>query len=183
MNTVVKLRKQGDEETIGYIKRLGEENICEILDLHPVIRKDLDDEDLFCFDDYEFYKYHLKRNGVILGCYVEEVLIGYGVMIVPKYDDENLGYDLGLSKDEIPLVAHLDSVAIHPSFRGNKLQLTLFGLLEDIAKQEGYKHLCSTVSPINIYSIKNLESMGLEIKIEKLKYGGKNRFIFYKKIN
>lgn len=183
MNKKINMKKSSNfkkRDLLGYIRQLEEENIKEILELHPIIMNNLDNEDLFYFDNYEFYKYHLENEGVILGCYINEVLIGYGVMIIPKYDDENLGYDLKLPQDELLYVAHLDSVAIHPDFRGNKLQVKIFSMLEEIAKQRGYKHLCSTVSPQNIYSIKNLEILGLEKRLEKLKYRGKNRYIYYK---
>lgn len=136
----------------------------------------------FYFDNYEFYKYHLNKGGKILGCYVNDRLIAYGALIFPGFDNENLGYDLKLEKEELLKVAHLDSVAVHPDYRGNKLQYQLICLLEKIAIEKGYRHLYSTVSPTNKYSINNLLKLGLEIKIEKEKYDGKIRLILYKSL-
>jgi GNAT superfamily N-acetyltransferase len=167
---------------MGKISYLYEENINEILSLHQILRGVLKDDTLFYFDDYNFYKYQLERGGKILGCYIGNELIAYGVMIYPGYDDENLGYDLNLSQHELPYVAHLDSFLVHPNYRGNRLQYRFSGLLEDIAFEKGCKHLCSTVAPSNINSLNNLLDIGLEIKLEKLKYDGKPRYILQKSL-
>lgn len=137
----------------------------------------------FYFDDYNFYKYQLSKGGKILGCYVTNKLIAYCVLIFPGFDNENLGYDLKLEKDELLKVSHLDSVAVHPDYRGNKLQYQLFSLLEKISIEKGYKHLYSTVSPSNKFSLNNLLELGLKIKIEKEKYDGKTRLILYKALS
>lgn len=162
------------------ISDIEQENIKHIIMLHPIIKQSLDSIDDFYFDDYDFYKHHLDKGGKILGCYVNDTLIAYGVLIFPGFDDDNLGYDFKLEKDELLKVAHLDSVAVHPDYRGNKLQYKLFSLLEKISIEKGYKYLCSTVSPTNKFSLNNLLKLGLEIKIEKEKYDGKNRLILYK---
>lgn len=185
MNLPVQLTKYKNQFVkpyMGEITYLYEENINEILSLHPIIREMLIDDDIFYFDDYDFYKYQLKKEGKILGCYLGNHLIAYGVMIFPGYDDENLGYDLNFNRDELPYVAHLDSFLVHPNYRGNKLQYKISTLLENIAIEKGCKHLCSTVAPSNIYSLNNLLDVGLEIKLEKLKYGEKLRYILHKSI-
>lgn len=165
-----------------YVTELTKENIKEILELHPIVREYLESEDDFYFDEYDYYKHHLVNGGKILGCYVNNKLIAYGVAIFPGYDSENLGYDINLNSEELPFVAHLDSFIVHPNYRGNKLQYKLSLLIEEIARQKGCKHLFSTVSPNNIYSLTNLKNLGLEIKLEKLKYDGKLRYILYKAI-
>lgn len=179
---LTKYKNQLVKPYMGKILFLQEDNINEILSLHDILRKTLEDKDLFYFDNYDFYRYQLEREGKILGCYIDNHLIAYGVMIFPCYDDENLGYDLNFSRDELPYVAHLDSFLVHPYYRGNKLQYKFSTLLENIAVEKGCKHLCSTVSPSNIYSLNNLLDAGLEIKLEKLKYGGKLRYILHKSL-
>jgi len=148
--------------------------------LHPIIKDNLQNKDEFYFDNYDFYKHHLDKGGKILGCYVNDTLIAYGVLIFPGFDNDNLGYDLKVDKYELLKVAHLDSVAVHPNYRGNKLQYQLFSLLEKVALGKNYKHLCATVSPTNKFSLNNLLKLGLKIQFETEKYGGKSRLILYK---
>jgi ribosomal protein S18 acetylase RimI-like enzyme len=183
MNLKIELNYLNGEKQDPYlatISNIEKENINHILMLHPIIKESLESMDDFFFDDYNFYKHHLATGGKILGCYVNYSLIAYGVLIFPGFDNENLGYDIKLGKDELLKVAHLDSVTVHPDYRGNKLQYKLFSLLEKISIAKGYKHLCSTVSPNNKFSLNNLLKLGLEIKIEKKKYDGKTRLILYK---
>lgn len=183
MNLEIQLTKHKRQLVAPYMGKiiyLGEENIDEILYLHSILKKTLTDDDMFYFDDYDFYKYHLDREGKILGCYVDNCLVAYSVTIFPQYDGENLGYDLNLGEDELPYVAHLDSFLVHPDYRGNKLQYKLGNLMQEIVLNKGFRHLCATVSPKNHYSLINLLDIGLEIRLKKLKYGGKLRYILYK---
>ena len=186
MNIPIQLTKHKSEFVkpyIGKISCLHEENINEILLLHPMVKETLKEDDMFYFDDYDFYKYQLHKGSKILGCYIDNQLIAYGVMIFPGYDPENLGYDLNFNQDELIFVAHLDSFLVHPHYRGNKLQYRFSILMEKIALEKGYKHLCSTAAPSNIPSLNNLIDLGLEIKLEKMKYGGKQRYILYKALS
>ena len=186
MNLKIELNYLNGEKQKPYlatIRTIKQEDINLIIQLHPIIKESLMNTNDFYFDDYDFYKNHLVSGGEILGCYVYDTLIAYAVLIFPGFDNENLGYDLLLEKNELLKVAHLDSVAVHPGYRGNKLQYILFSLLEKISIQKGYKHLYSTVSPSNKYSLNNLLKLGLEIKLEKMKYDGKNRLILYKSLN
>jgi predicted GNAT superfamily acetyltransferase len=186
MNMSVQLVKHNNKPVMPYLGKISylyEENINEILGLHPILKETLKDDDMFYFDDYNFYKYQLDRGGIMLGCYIDNHLTAYGVMIFPGNDEENLGYDLNFNQDELQFVAHLDSFLVHPDYRGNKLQYKLCTLMQKIALQKGYKHLCSTVSPRNIHSLNNLMNFGFEIRLEKLKYGGKLRYILYKSLS
>ncbi len=179
---LTKYKNQFVKPYMGKISLLNEENIKEILWLHSILRETLTNDDLFYFDDYDFYKHQLERDGQILGCYIDNRLIAYAVMTFPGYDDDNLGYDLNISLAEIPYVAHLDSFVVHPNYRGNRLQYRFSELLEKIALEKGYRYLCSTAAPSNINSLNNLLAIGLEIKLEKLKYGGKTRYILQKNL-
>ncbi|MBZ9685562.1 GNAT family N-acetyltransferase [Clostridium estertheticum] len=185
MNFKIELNYLNGEKQAPYLATISDieqENINHIIMLHPIIKESLESINDFYFDDYDFYKHHLDKGGKILGCYVNDTLVAYGVLIFPGFDNDNLGYDFNLSKDELLKVAHLDSVAVHPDYRGNKLQYILFSLLEKISIEKGYKYLCSTVSPTNKFSLNNLLKLGLEIKIEKEKYDEKNRLILYKSL-
>lgn len=63
---------------------------------------------------------------------------------VPGRGNENLGYDIGLSDPELSLVAHMDTIVVHPLYRGQGLQQKLTALAE--------QDLCSPrISVFHVY--------------------------------
>lgn len=113
---------------------------------------------------------HPDRFAYLLGC------------LYPS-DEENLGIDLGLPKEELPFVGHLEIAMADPDFRGYKMHSRICQLgVERFAQDGKTKYVCSTVSPRNTPSLKALQSAGLECMMEKEKYGGKLRCIMLKKI-
>lgn len=117
-----------------------------------------------------------------LGAFYGNELAAFLILFIGGDTEENLGLDLGLTDRELFLTANMKLVIVSPKFRGNGLQCILIQKVEEIAKEEGFKTLCATISPQNIYSIKNFEACGFVYHSEKKKYGGLERDIYYKKI-
>ncbi|WP_350343030.1 GNAT family N-acetyltransferase [Proteinivorax tanatarense] len=164
-------------------KSIGVENLNDLFKLQSVIMESLDDTDLFEKESEETLLPFLNKNQMyILGCYSNDALIAYGIMLFPKFEKENLGYDLGFAKDDLPYIAHIDSIAVNPKYRGLGLQVLIGNYLGNIAKSLGYIHLMSTVSPENYHSINNVFKQGFKIKKLTKKYNGKKRYIFHKKV-
>lgn len=46
---------------------------------------------------------------------------GIFIATYPGRGNENLGYDIGLSDPELSLVAHMDTIVVHPLYRGPRL--------------------------------------------------------------
>ena len=55
---------------------------------------------------------------------------GIFIATYPGRGNENLGYDIGLSDPELSLVAHMDTIVVHPLYRGQGLQQKLTALAE-----------------------------------------------------
>jgi hypothetical protein len=90
-----------------------------------------------------------------------------------------LGLDLDLPKSELASVAHIEECGVHPAFRGHKLQLKLIRLRMKMAAAANYRHLASTVSPRNPYSLANLLACNLHARAVARKYGGKERLVMH----
>ncbi len=90
----------------------------------------------------------------------------------------NLGRDIGLSESELLLVAHMDSVAILPEYRGAGLQKRLMQHAEQELAEQGYRYFMCTVHPENRYSRQNIIKQGFKPVKTALKYGGYRREIF-----
>ena len=98
----------------------------------------------------------------------------------PGGGNENLGYDIGLSNSELSLVAHMDTIVVHPLYRGQGLQQKLTALAEQDLCSRGFRYFMCTVHPDNKYSKDNMEKQNYKVVKEALKYGGLPRLIFLK---
>lgn len=107
-----------------------------------------------------------------------------GVFIVefPRDSVDNMGHYAGLSGEQLQQVVHMDTAAVLPDYRGQKLQKRLMETAETELRQQGYRYLMCTVHPENPYSRGNILSMGYEKIWEGLKYGGKPREVMLKTI-
>lgn len=127
----------------------------------------------------------LGDGGYCLGVYVLDQLVGFHATYFPtEMDQDNLGYDAGLPKKSLRSVAHLESVFIHPEYRGNGLQKKMTALLLTfIQTQKQYEFVFITIAPQNVASLINVLSCGVNIIQFKKKYGGFDRYILFQYVN
>lgn len=102
-------------------------------------------------------------------------------ILYPGIESYNYGYDLGLTEDELRLVIHMDTSAVHPDYRGLGLQRRMIANAEMELSGQGRRILLSTVHPDNLYSLNNLLRQGYEIQKRMQKYGSE-RYILRKEI-
>ena len=89
-------------------------------------------------------------------------------IIRPGLRDFNLGYELGLTEEELERVIHMDTAAVHPDFRGHGLQRRLISAVEP--ELQGKILLC-TIHPDNIFSLQNMQKLGYIIEKKVARYG------------
>lgn len=175
----------GKEESLefcmGFLKL---ESISELLDLQRIISESLPSREIFIMHDKEYFQriFSLKRS--VIGIVCNGKLIGYSFILIPGLRDddlcENQGIDLNLSEEELSKVAHFQSVAVHPFYRGNGLQRMMAAAHLHLIEEMGYVHVCSTVSPKNPVSLANLLSCGFLIEGLRPKFKGWWRFILHR---
>ena len=107
-------------------------------------------------------------------------IAGMYIVTYPGTDPENLGYDIDLSGAQLSQVAHMDTVVIHPLYRGQSLQRKLTLFLEQELLPGGFRYFMCTVHPDNKYSRNNMEKCGYQVMKTAFKYGGLLRLIFLK---
>ena len=108
------------------------------------------------------------------------LVAGYFLLRFPlARDADNLGRDAGLAEEELSHVAHLESVAVHPAFRGRGLALAMGQRLVALARAARKRHLLATVAPDNAASLAMLASLGLSVYDTRPKYAGLMRHIMY----
>ena len=154
-------------------------------DIIQAVWNGLDKKEWFVADNGE-YTYKMLYSGKGIGYKAMDEasgeIAGVFMVTIPGVSRENLGYDAGLGQEELVLVAHMDSIAILPGYRGHKLQRRLMQAGEEDLRKRGFRYLMCTVHPDNCYSRNNIISQGYGSVAVKEKYGGYVREIFLKRI-
>ncbi|MEN1970395.1 GNAT family N-acetyltransferase [Lentibacillus sp. N15] len=120
----------------------------------------------------------LTGNGLMVGVFIDGIMVAFRAMLKPEIDDAHLGIDAGLEKAELPKVIYSEISSVDPDYRGNALQNYMGKLLMKEINKQQYRYVCATVSPINVPSIKDKFSLRMEVVALKEKYTGLMRYIF-----
>ena len=165
---------------IQYAERL---DILEIERIMALGQATTENVDWYVADDRAFIERHICEEGYILKYMQEEQIAGFLLVRHPKLAEDNLGRYLPEWTDEmLHQVAHMESAAVLPEYRGQKIQKKLLQRAEELERVKGMAYLMATVHPENVYSSGNLEALGYECLLETEKYGGLRRRILCKKL-
>lgn len=135
-----------------------------IADLMVEVRDGLANPEYYVISDLERVQWKLTENSYAYLAYDGEKLVAFHIFMMPGLDpEENLGYEIDLSEDELRRVACLDSVAVLPGYRGRGLQRHLMKLGEQEALKRGLDIFMATVDPRNTPSLKNFLDAGYGI--------------------
>ena len=159
----------------------------DIPDMMNIIEESLPlipNADWFVGDTAEFYSRHIDRDGFTLKAVADSdgSLAAYFTVRYPKLDEDNCGYDLEFSKEQLLEAAHMETCVVHPNHRGHHLESRLMEQAVDILKTTEYHYLLGTVHPDNTASLKAFLSNDFQIAKTLKKYGGKLRHIMYRHI-
>ena len=92
-----------------------------------------------------------------------EQIVGAFDVLYPGLKPFNYGYTIDLSNEELLQVVNMDTVVVHPDYRGRGLQQRLMQSAEAEIAQLGKRILMCTVHPENRYSLNNVLSQGYTI--------------------
>ena len=173
------------------------------LALQDLVHRSMPDQSMFWPDTLDFFADTLVKGGTLVLAVDDQIdtlsarvdaeyvtlkssegqqglVAGYFLLRLPNAQDaDNLGRDANLATGDLSLVAHLESVAVHPAFRGRGLARIMAKRLVEKARAAGKKHLFATVAPDNTASLAMLASLGLTVYHTRPKYAGLVRHIMY----
>ena len=118
------------------------------------------------------------NDGEIYGAFLDNKMIAWIFLSVSNRMKQIKSY----IPDIEGKCADIDGVIVLPEYRGNHLQNILVEHLEKRAKELGINNIVAEVTFGNDYSLKNLQSMGYEIKTWYPKAGNIKRHILLKEI-
>lgn len=163
---------------IYQFRKCQPQDLDSIMELQEMAYHAIKNKDIFVPSERAANESYLQSPNFILGCFERDKLIAYCSIVIPGDDVDNLGWDLLWTREKVLSCAVLDTVVVHPNYRGQHLQRRLMdyaaALLQD---NPNIKYVLTTVSPLNQYSLQNVEAAGYQIMARKPKYGGKDRFI------
>ena len=137
-----------------------------------------ENKEWYVTDDRAFIERHIEAEGYILKYVINNRIAGFLIVRRPMFAEDNLGKNLSdWTEEMLTKVSHMESVAVLPEFRGQKIQKKLLMAAEEIERKQGMRYLMCTVHPDNRYSAGNLEQLGYRAVLETEKYGGLQRKI------
>ena len=161
-----------------------ESQIDSVFAIMSGVASHMEHPEYYVIDDRDYVARHISQEGFTLLWMEDETVAGFLIVHLPRPGEEhNLGNDLGFPPEALPLVAHMESAAILPQFRGKGIQKKLITAAEACVAELGYRYSLCTVHPDNLPSLRSLLSLRYEVADTRLKYGGKLRHIMKKELS
>lgn len=146
------------------------------------IKAEMQEQDWFYLDSPDVIREMMTDGTMELWLTTDDTrLAAIFTILHPGLQSHNYGYDLDLSEEELQLVIHMDTAAVHRDYRGLGLQGKMVQMAEKELSGKGRKILLSTVHPENRFSLNNMLRLGYEIQKRVNKYGSE-RYILRKEI-
>lgn len=158
------------------------EDTNEIMEMMMTACSTIANPDWFVEDDKIYVEKHFGECGITLKACGQNKILAFLIVDIPRENSENLGFDLGFSKEQRSLTILMESAVVRPEARGLGLQKKLMEEAEKRFRGTKYQYALATVHPENVYSRNNFLKLGYEEAMEKLKYGGLPRIIMKKRI-
>ncbi len=156
------------------------EDLDALIALHHSVLARVPHPGDFREDSREYLAAQIDGAGRIVTIFVDAQLAAFGILHFPGDDEHSYGRVLGFSEPERQRTAQLECANIASHWVGNGLHLALIGWRIDIARAEGYRHICATAAPTNIFSWSNLCLTHLQVRHLGKFYGGWLRYLLHR---
>lgn len=164
------------------IRKGTKEDLDAYVALLQRVRQGMERKEWFYIDSREEIFSYLDRGIMHLWVAMDaEIMAGAFSLLIPGTAPMNYGHLLGFSEEELMQAVNMDSVAVHPDYRGLGLQNKLGKAAEDWLGENQNRILLCTVHPANRFSLRNVLSQGYVIQKEVSIYGSV-RYVLQKNI-
>lgn len=172
------------------IRRAVLQDAGAIFGLMESVKAGMEHPEWYVTDSRAYIESHLETEGIVMVAEASDGdLAGYFIVDFPSVrlrdsedqQNDNLGKELKLGETDLRLVAHMDSSAVNPKYRGHHLQWKMLEAAEAALAEYPYQHYLCTVHPENHSSLNTMLRAGYVIVRTKEKYSGFLRHVLYKK--
>ncbi len=174
-----------DKNSMVEIRPAQVSDVDIIYELMKNVYEQLEDKSIYVCDDREFVAAHIKDEGfTVVACDEYDGSEAIAGCLIVRYpgESDNLGLDIGLPKEKLNTVVHMESAVVDVKYRGMGIQKKMLEYAQSMIDSKKYHYLMATVSPDNPASYHTLEKCGYRMMAEKEKYGGLIRRIYMKEI-
>lgn len=161
------------------ITYLTKDNLDAVLELQEDTFSKLPSEDLLRRNSPEMFLACFEKPHRSIGAWFEGELAAICILYVPDDPKEDLSLSLQGLNSKGMKSANYKLCIVRDKYRGNRLQYRLGELIENEARKQGIALMCTTVSPDNPHSIRNMLSLGYRYNRTLEKYGY-SRNLYYK---
>ncbi|MCM1320888.1 MAG: GNAT family N-acetyltransferase [Bacteroides sp.] len=190
----------------AYIRRLVAVDLDKVTALQDYVKRTLENQQWFAPSSHDCIAellaepsvyapgvfVHIHQKDLLMSEYPQaenlaaetfgDVLVGFWFSIPWKNNEENYGYDLNLSEQDLLQCVNFELAVVHPEWRGNGLQKMLLERCLDYQRRRGFSIAAAVTAPDNIFSRRNIESLGFSEFCRKEKYGGYYRSVLWRKL-
>ena len=143
----------------------------KFLSLLNLVKSRMDQEEWLYLDPPEEIRAMILNGSLEFWTAMDgNVLAAAFSVIHPGLTEINYGYDLGLDENDLLRVVNMDTIVVHPDYRGRGLQQILMQIAEEDIRSSGNRILLCTIHPENHYSLHNTLAQGYSIQRKLAKY-------------
>lgn len=128
-------------------------------------------------DQLDHFEQHIRQSGRILGCFIGDQLVAYGVLGMQSETVAHLAALLALAPDDRRRACVLDGAASLPPWRGHNLHRAAIDARGELARALGRTLMLATVAPENMRSLRGLLLQGYAVHGYATVYGGLPRLL------
>lgn len=167
------------------IKKFTEETLEEMLQLNEIIINSLENKMLYSSPTKEICLDILKdETNLFVGIYnkLTKKLMAYATLqqkLYPNLIKLVTSYYKNVKQEDF---AYFKNIAVHPDFRGQKIQQKVEEFFVYYLKEKGKKYLTAYTHPDNFYSKNNFLKSGYQIISTTTFNDGTQRLVLVKKI-
>lgn len=165
------------------IKKLSKKHIDEIFKLQNMVFAEGYTEDKIRFNTTSMFEDFFNENQYSIGLFCDENLIAFGLAKINPVQNELL------SESEMKKIlernanfAIIKLIVVKKESRGHGLQRFILNYLETNLIKKNVNTFIASVSPINIYSLKNFIALDYKKIKRKRIYNNHDRYILLKEV-
>lgn len=169
-----------------YLKTIEDKDLDDLYDFMLKVKNSMPDSKNLSIEprDQIFIPYEMGAQ--IFALYNKDgEIVGERYISLLSHGKSDYALDLGFTEEDANNIIYLKSTVIDLRYTGNGLQYKTLEFLKDFFEHRGYKRIMSTISPYNLFSLKNALKTGLKIRALEKKYKSEEhpeglwRFLLY----